>query len=239
MQLLIALNLLIKGYNCNLITISLNKNIYILSGLGADERVFKRLNFEGFSVTFIQWIVPNINDSIEEYASQICKQISTPKPILIGLSFGGIMAIEIAKQIETEKVILLASVKSKNEIPYYYRWAGFIRLHKLIPARFLVHSNPITNWLFGTATAVEKKLFRQMLLDTPPQFLLWATDRVARWKNTLIPKNIFHIHGSKDHILPLRYLKCNHIIKDGGHLMTLNKYKELNQIIKEQLKAQN
>jgi len=164
----------------------LNKNIYILSGLGADERVFKRLNFTGYSVRFIQWEIPNKNDSIENYASKICKQITTPKPILIGLSFGGIMAIEIAKQIETEKVILLASVKTKNEIPFYYRWAGNMRLHKLIPARFLVHSNPITNWLFGTASAVEKKLFRQMLLDTHPQFLLWATDRVALWKNEVV-----------------------------------------------------
>ncbi len=93
----------------------MNIEIYIFSGLGADERAFQRLDFSGYSINFIKWVLPNVKDTIESYATRLLEQIKTKKPILIGLSFGGIMAIEIAKQIETEKVILIASAKTKNE----------------------------------------------------------------------------------------------------------------------------
>jgi esterase/lipase len=79
--------------------------IYILSGLGADERVFKKLDFTNYQVTFIQW-EQTIGLSLKEYATLQLKQIKEPNPILIGLSFGGIIAIEIAQQISVKKLYL-------------------------------------------------------------------------------------------------------------------------------------
>lgn len=213
----------------------MTKELYIFSGLGADERVFQRLDFSGFSTTFIKWIVPQDKETIENYAKRLLDQITTTKPTLIGLSFGGIMAIEVAKQIDTEKVILIASAKTKNEIPFYYRFAGQLRLHKLLPTRLLKNSNFITNWIFGTSSMFDKRLLRQILIGTDPIFLKWAIDKVARWTNQTQTKNIFHIHGTSDRILPLRFVKCNTKIKNGGHLMTLNKADELNNILRQQL----
>lgn len=111
----------------------MKKELYIFSGLGADERVFQRLDFSGFSVTFIKWIIPQDKETIENYASRLLDQIKTKKATLIGLSFGGIMAVEVAKQIEVEKVILIASTKTKKEIPFYYRFAGLLGLQKILP----------------------------------------------------------------------------------------------------------
>ena len=113
-------------YNFNLSQIcktnesKLKKELYIFSGLGADERVFQRLDFSGFSPTFIKWIVPQDKETIENYATRLLDQITTTNPTLIGLSFGGLIAVEVAKQIDTEKVILIASAKTKKEIPFYW-----------------------------------------------------------------------------------------------------------------------
>ena len=211
------------------------KELYIFSGLGADERVFQLLDFSGFSTTFIKWIVPQDEETIENYVTRLLDQITTTKPILIGLSLGGLMAVEVAKQIETEKVILIASAKTKNEIPFYYRFAGQLGLHKLLPTGLLKNSNFITNWFFGTTSAFDKQLLRQILIDTDPAFLKWAIDKVIRWTNETQIKNIFHIHGTSDKILPFRFVKCNSTIKNGGHLMTLNKADELNQILRQQI----
>ncbi len=109
----------------------LSKRLYILSGLGADEQVFQRLDFSGFATTFIKWKTPHENESIEQYAKRLLDQITTIKPTIIGLSFGGIIAIEIAKQIETEKVILISSAKTKFEIPFYFRFIGLLRISSL------------------------------------------------------------------------------------------------------------
>ncbi len=148
----------------------MKKEIYIFSGLGADESVFQKLDFSGFETTFIKWIIPNENETIENYTSRILNQIKTTKPILIGLSFGGIIAVEVAKQIETEKVIIIASAKTKNEIPFYFRFAGQLGLHKLIPTQILKSANFITNWFFGTNSKFEEQLLKEILINTNPTF---------------------------------------------------------------------
>lgn len=214
---------------------SLAKEIYIFSGLGADERVFQKLDFSGCSITFVKWITPLQSETIEHYATRLLTQIKSTNPILIGLSFGGLMAIEVAKQIETEKVIVIATAKTKNEIPFYYRFAGYIGLHKLLSASLLKSSNAFTNWFFGVTESREKQLLKQILKDTDPVFLKWAIDKVARWSNKTELKNIFHIHGSSDKVLPLTFVKCDAVIDKGGHLMTLNKVEQLNSIIRQQV----
>jgi pimeloyl-ACP methyl ester carboxylesterase len=213
----------------------LTKELYIFSGLGADERVFQRLDFSGFSTTFIKWIVPQEKETIEHYANRLIEQITTTKPTLIGLSFGGLIAVEVAKIIETEKVILIASTKTRNEVPLYYRFAGQLGLHKLLPTGLLKDSNFITDWFFGTSSTFDKKLLKQILIDTDPIFLKWAIDKVVRWTNQTPTKNIFQIHGTSDRIFPISFVKSKVKIKNGGHLMILNKADELNKIIRQLL----
>ncbi len=213
------------------------KELYIFSGLGADERVFQKLDFSDFSTTFIKWISPQEKETIENYATRILDQIKTTKPILIGLSFGGMVAVEVAKQIDTEKVILIASAKTKNEIPFYFRLAGQFGLHKFLPTSLLKSSNFITNWFFGTSSTFDKLLLKQILIDTDTIFLKWAIDKIVSWTNQTDTKNIFHIHGTSDRILPLIFVKCNSTIKNGGHLMTLNNSEEIKNWLSFVLRA--
>ncbi|RYE25366.1 MAG: alpha/beta hydrolase [Sphingobacteriaceae bacterium] len=215
----------------------MKKTLYFFSGLGADERAFHRLDLSGYSVVFIRWISPEKGETIESYASRLLEQITTPNPVLIGLSFGGMMAVEVAKQISTEKVILIASAKTKKEIPLYYRLAGKIYLHRLLPAKVLKWPNVLAYWFFGVTAAEDKLILAQILNDTDPHFLKWAIGKVARWRNTTELFNIKHIHGTADRVLPFQFVNSDVAIYNGGHLMTLNKAAEINQQIKAILKA--
>lgn len=211
----------------------LNKQIYIFSGLGADERVFQQLDLSGFSVTHVQWVPIRKKESMAHYASRLMDQITTPKPILIGFSFGGMIATEIAKQIETEKIILLASAKTKKEIPICYRFAGKLNLHHIIPTKLMKNANFLTYWLFGVKSHEDKQLLKQILIDTDPVFLKWAIDKIVHWQNVTIPENCIHIHGTGDKILPFRYANSDIPIENGGHLITLDKAEQLTKIITE------
>jgi pimeloyl-ACP methyl ester carboxylesterase len=215
----------------------LTKELYIFSGLGADERVFQLMNFFEFSPNFIKWIPPTKDETIESYASRIRSQINSPNAILIGLSFGGIMAIEVAKLIETEKVIIVASAKTKSEIPFYFRLIGKLRLLKLVPVSFLKKYNFITSWFFGAKKKSEKILLKQILKDTDPVFLKWALEKVIYWENKNERKNIFHIHGTLDRILPIRFVKSDCLIEKGGHFMTLSHSEEISNILNKALQA--
>lgn len=213
----------------------MKKSIFIFSGLGADERVFQKLDLSNFEVIYIKWIIPRADETIEEYASRLVCQITEKKPILIGLSFGGIMAIEVSKQIETEKILLISSVKTRKEIPFYFRFAGKLRLNKFIPAKILKNANFMTNWFFGTSSNFDKEILQQILRETDPIFLKWAIDRLLHWSHNQVMENIFHLHGTKDRILPSRYLKCDVLVEGGGHLMVLNKATQVSEILNNHL----
>lgn len=212
------------------------ENLYIFSGLGADKRVFKYLDFSKYNANFVDWILPFEKESIENYAKRLTKQITSEKPILIGLSFGGIMAVEVGKIIESKKIILIASAKNKSEIPFYYRLAGFLNLHKLIPTKLMKSSNFLSFWLFGINSKENKILLTEILKDTDESFLSWALDKIVNWKNTFNHKNLRHIHGTKDRILPIQFVKSYMKIVDGGHFMTIDKFEELNIVLENLIK---
>lgn len=210
----------------------MNPKIYILSGLGADERVFQLLDLSAFDVTFIKWILPDPRDSMEHYAARLLVQITTENPIIMGLSFGGMMAIEIAKIIPTQKIILLSSAKGKNEIPFYLKIIGKLGIDDLVPVVFLKQTNRIVNWFFGVRGVFEKDLLKQILKDMEPAFLKWAIHQVLNWQNEFVPQNIVHVHGTSDKLLPFCFVSADISIKNGGHFMVLHHYKELNKSLK-------
>jgi len=213
----------------------LDNNIYIFSGLGTDERVFVNIDLNDFHPTYIKWIVPWPNETIEAYASRLLPQIKHPKPILIGLSFGGMMAIEVSKQVATEKVIIISSAKTFKEIPLYFRIPGKFNIHRWIPVRKLKSFNFITSWFFGTQSKAENKLLLQITKDTDPNYVKWAVDKIVKWQNNQMTPNLFHIHGTKDRLLPLSKSQYDKPIEGGGHLMIMNKSTQITEILKQQI----
>ncbi len=156
----------------------------------------------------------------------------------MGLSFGGIMAIEVSKILNPKRLILLATAKSKQEIPWYYKTAGRIHLHKLLPSRLLTRSNAISNWFFGATDDFDRKLLKEILHETDPVFLKWAIDQIVKWSNETIIENTTHIHGTNDRILPKRFVVSDYTIENGGHFMTVNKADKVSELIK-QISLQN
>jgi pimeloyl-ACP methyl ester carboxylesterase len=211
----------------------LKKNIYLISGLGADERIFQNLNFGTYEPKFIHWIEPQNNESLKEYAIRLSAQIDTPQPIILGVSFGGMLAIEIAKYIDCQQVILVSSAKTKHEIPFIYRLFGQMKLHKLMPTALLKHANILTYWLFGMTTKSEKALLKSILHNTNSTFLKWAINAIVHWDNEEIVEKTVHIHGDSDHILPIGCIKkVDFGIENGGHLMIFNQADAINEFLK-------
>jgi pimeloyl-ACP methyl ester carboxylesterase len=211
------------------------KSVYIFSGLGTDDRVFKNIDLTGYNKVFIKWDTPYKNESIENYSRRLSQQIKQHRPVLIGLSFGGMVAMEVCKYVEVEKVILIASAKTRKDIPFYYKIAGLLYLHKLVPTAWLRSSTRISNWAFGALSVGDKELLKEIVKDTDPVFLRWAINAIVHWKNKTACTTVIHIHGRSDKILPYMFVKADIAIDKGGHFMTVNRSEEVTRVIRSLL----
>ena len=212
------------------------KHIYCISGFGADERVFAKVNWGEHDVHFIQWKIPAKHETIESYATRMLQKISHPNPVLVGLSFGGMMSVEIAKQIPVEKIILVSSVCCRRELPFYMKLTSLLNLNRLIPMKPYSILEPLENYNLGVKDKEQKKLLREYRKNLDLQYSNWAIDKVVNWQNTWRPPNFIHIHGTQDHIFPIRYIiKPDYVIKNGGHLLLMNNADEVNEIFKKEL----
>ena len=211
------------------------KHIYLISGFAADERVFANLDFGKNEVHLIPWKIPGKQETIDSYAKRMSEDIVQPHPVLIGLSFGGMMCIEISKLIPVEKIILISSIKTLHEMPLYMRIAAKFHLNKWIPLRPYSFLEPIENYNLGAETTEEKALLREYRRNINPQYTTWAIDRILHWKNKWQPENLVHLHGGNDHIFPIKYIKADHVIPDGGHLMLMNRAEKVNDILRKLL----
>lgn len=206
------------------------KKIYCISGLGADEKAFARIKVPGYQLEFIQWLTPKANEPIEAYAKRMSATIKEENPILMGLSFGGIMCIEIAELIKVDKVILVSSVPTYKQLPLWMRTAGRFKLNKLIPIRSAsTFMQPIQDYHIGATTKEEKEIVRQYRKMVSPDYLHWSINAILNWKNEWKPKALFHIHGDADRIFPIKNVKPDHIVKGGTHFMIFTKAREINE----------
>lgn len=215
----------------------MEKNIYCISGLGADEKVFTNLSVNGFRLRYVPWLKPLKKEKIGEYAARMAAQIPEPSPILLGVSFGGMIGIEIAKQKAVQKLFIISSVKSAKELPAWMRIVGKMQLNKLLPTKSYKYTEKVDNNRLGVSTPEEREMVRAYRRSADPYYLEWAINQVVNWKNDWQPDQIVHIHGDKDKIFPVKKLQNIHVIRDGTHMMIFNRAKEIGQYIAGALHA--
>lgn len=207
------------------------KSLYLFSGLGADYRAFENLELPGYKIHYIQWIAPEKEETMAGYAQRLTAQITTEHPVLIGLSFGGMMAVEVSKIIPVEKVILISSAKTKDELAAGQSFFLKTGLFRYLPGSLLTSTNFFVYRLFGAKSTADKVLLAAILEDTDVRFFRWAMGNMAHWDNTTIPANLIHIHGTDDKIIPYGNVKADYTIEGGGHLMVFNRATEISRII--------
>ena len=207
--------------------------IYFISGLGADKRIFQKLVLSSFlEPVYLDWVIPQTNESLPAYAHRMAALIDSTKPFyLVGVSFGGMIATEIAKQLSPQKTILISSVPISQQLPWYYHFLGQLYIDKVIPATLLTSSNALTYWLFGATDLQTKSLLKQILKDTDKRFLKWAIRAIVTWNNETKPVNLVQINGTTDKILPVRFTNPDFVIPKGGHLMVYNQPPKVSAIL--------
>ncbi|RAU82324.1 alpha/beta hydrolase [Pontibacter arcticus] len=207
--------------------------IYFISGLGADWRMFQFLDLpEHIRKQHIRWIAPlHPDEPVQEYALRLKEQITEPDPILIGLSFGGLVAIELSKILACRKVIIISSMATRHHLPQYYRVLGKTRLHRWLPFPLMKSIYPVAPFLFGAHTKAERTVLKMAILDIDETFLRWALQQLLAWPQQEVLPGLVQIHGTRDLILPLYPHPETICVPGGEHLMVMHNADQISSIL--------
>lgn len=211
------------------------QNIYCISGLGADERIFCRLHIPGTQLVHIQWPEFDRHDELGCYAQKVIQQIGEANPIILGLSFGGMLGVEIAKIHPVKKLFLVSSAKDTAELPKYGAFFRTLITSRIIPPIFYTIPNSFTYDLFGAGTIDEKLMLKDILENSDGRLMKWAMKAITLWRNDIHPQPMTHIHGTADKIIPAENINADYWIEGGSHIMIYNRADEISKIISKEL----
>jgi pimeloyl-ACP methyl ester carboxylesterase len=215
------------------------RKVYLIAGLGADRRLYKNIKLPtDCDAILIDWHIPLLEDTLTTYAQSIVKQYDIQNnSIIIGVSLGGMLSVEIAKQIKLEKVILISSIKTDSEAPWYFKFFKSLPVYKAIPGKLMTHVGFLVKPMFGNMAPDDLALFKSMLRNSSPIFLKWAMRAVLYWTNNIIPANLYHIIGDKDLVFPHQNIKKpTAVVKGGTHIMVFDRADEINILLADILK---
>lgn len=211
--------------------------LFCIPGFGVDDKIFGNLSLNA-DLRFINWLDPLPKETLTEYAKRMASNIDEDEPVILGISFGGMIAQEIAKFRPVKQIILVSSIKSRRELTCQLRLAGRLRLNKLFPVKKIQQSEKFyetANKRLGAVTKEEKEFANGYRKSAKLNYVNWSFDKILNWKNEGWPENIIHIHGDKDQIFPIGHIKPTHVIDKGTHMMVWNRADEISKIINEVL----
>jgi pimeloyl-ACP methyl ester carboxylesterase len=204
--------------------------VYFMPGLAASSSIFERiaLPLDIFEMILLEWELPLNNESLSEYAERISKKVTHKNPVLIGVSFGGILVQEMAKFLEVRKTIIISSVKSNLEFPTAFKVAKTTKAYKLLPTNLISNIENLVKFSFGEKVNKRFELYKKFLSVRDKNYLDWAIEKIILWDRTEIVKDVIHIHGDTDEVFPIKNIDKCIVVKGGTHIMILSKFKWFN-----------
>lgn len=213
-----------------------NHTLYMLHGLGSDARIFKRLDLKNMDTIALYLPTPYADETMEKYAQRLVNQIDTTRPFsLLGVSFGGMVAVELGKILKPTRIFLVSSAKTAQEIPMRYHLQRHFPIYKWLGGHFMKKSSPLAAQIFEPAMRPIIPFFKSMVMAKDPRFMTGSLYCIVHWQNTVVLPNVRHIHGSKDNTLPIRRIENAAILKGASHWLIYLNADAVSKMINEEM----
>ena len=199
-------------------------HVYLMPGMSANFLIFEKIEFpSNFTLHYLEWIDPRNDESLEDYAKRYSKLIIHKDPVLIGVSFGGVLVQEISKIIQYKKLIIISSIKCNDELPSHMKFGKITKSYKLLPFKWINDFESLISFVLGPKIKRRLELYRKYLSVRDENYLSWSIKELIEWKQSKPIDNIIHIHGSKDLIFPTNFLSDYIELPRGDHAMILKR----------------
>ncbi|WBL20962.1 alpha/beta hydrolase [Zunongwangia sp. HRR-M8] len=210
-------------------------HVYFMPGMAANPSIFEFIKFpeDRFEVHWLQWLIPIKKESIKEYSLRIIENIHHKNIVLIGVSFGGVIVQEIAKYIKVRRLIIISSIKCRDELPKNMKFASKTGVYKLLPIGLMDYVDQLEKIAVNDYLKKRAKLYKQYLSVRDKYYLSWAIENMVNWDCSTVNPEIIHIHGNKDVVFPIKYIKDAILVEGGTHVMIINRFRWFNKYLPE------
>lgn len=212
-------------------------DIYLIPGLGADHRMFGRLDPGAHSVHFLDWPRMPPGSTLRDLARAMAGKVDASRPhALIGVSMGGMVAQELAALTGPVKVVIISSWKGPEEMPLPIRVMRGTHPERSLNKAMLKRILPFARWQMGVETPEEVALFDQLIAVHGIDQLKVQINACITWNGPSMPvKHLVHIHGDKDRLMPASLVKGARIVPGGTHFMVFSKAREVGELVRSAL----
>ncbi len=210
-------------------------HVYFMPGMAASSLIFERITLpkEEYEIHLLEWFSPEKEESLSDYAKRMASKIKHENPVLIGVSFGGILVQEMTQFLNPKKVIIISSVKSNVELPTRMKIAKRTKAYKLLPTGIAQNIEILSKYAFGKGIKQRLKLYEKYMSMRDKAYLDWSIEQIINWERSKVDKNVIHIHGTEDEVFSIKHIKNAIEIKGGTHIMIINRYKWFNSNLPE------
>lgn len=210
--------------------------IYAIPGLGTTEKLFVNLQISGVEIIVLKWPISEKEDTMITYARKFLPQINTEQPFcLLGVSFGGMLCVELSKILSPKKVFLISTCKTKHELPWFIRGFKYVPFHDIISEKQYRKMAYLGRSIIGFGKAFVPE-FLAMVNSMKENYFKNCIHIITNWDRDELPKNSVHIHGNADKLLLYKNVKADYTIEKGSHAMIVFQAEEINKIIEKELK---
>ena len=200
-------------------------HIYFVPGLAADKEIFENISLPEslYTLHIISWLIPIKKETMAQYAKRMAAFVTEKNAVLVGVSFGGVVAQEMNSFLKLKKLIIISSIKTKFELPTKFKIAKKIKFYKLIPTRLFLTSENLSKFAFGPTSRKRLKLYQDYLHIRDKRYLDWAIKNMLCWNQENPLPGVYHIHGDNDLVFPIKNIDNAIKIAGGSHIMLLTK----------------
>jgi pimeloyl-ACP methyl ester carboxylesterase len=207
---------------------------YTIPGLGANSKIYERIDWpKNWKVTHLEWQVPESEDqSLEDYITNFSKQIKADKPIIIGTSFGGILAQEIAEMVQASHCYILSSISAHDQLSPAMKLVRETKAYKVFPVKYLNQIEAVFQKIPNDKLQKRLKFYPYYLDQRDPVYIRWGIRQVLHWKGLKkrsVP--LTHLHGRQDQVFPIKHIKGAQVIDNCDHAMVLTKAQRISKIL--------
>ena len=215
--------------------------LILLSGMGADERMFHELRPYLPEFTVPDWLPPQRGESLRSYARRMAELVGPDRPCFIGgASFGGFLALEMLPHLNAKACFLIGAVRSPAEYPFTVRmWRPARALLRILPLQLFWWASGLTAATLGNFLPRRIREFLWLGSSLDPEFFRWAAGAVLTWGDGGPPPPpdapVYQIHGARDRILPAKLTRPTELVPRGGHVIALSHPQEVADFLRRHM----